>query len=367
MAVSPLAQIDWDNLAGEDSNVVMDLLQRAFNERMYISHINNTGTNASRTRTFFPFPDGTPVNNFQWGEFGGTSKWSLTGIESSNPSIKLISRVVDRFADMTYINANLGTTNSHDFLLSQSKVFGYVGITDWPAVDNPNVTDLRAWYDILLLLTHVVINATPQDDPLKTETEGLYNGFDVRPNTPFGDFYDESSTGLAADWAQLYSGPVARAETNPFGWVGTVSNSGFGLIGLLPFNFGDGDYQILALKAYWTYNNQNLTDSTYTRLPEEVVCYGSWSVDKNNGPVPGNTANTDAYLALNDIVDDEIREFPITSVYTAAEKEVTIDVGPFTLPPAFSDQVNFAAGISKNFFEKWNDPTGATGFEFYTP
>jgi hypothetical protein len=34
MAASPLADIDWNNLEGEDANVVMDVLQRAFNERM---------------------------------------------------------------------------------------------------------------------------------------------------------------------------------------------------------------------------------------------------------------------------------------------------------------------------------------------
>ena len=366
MAVSPLAQIDWDNLAGEDSNVVMDLLQRAFNERMQVAYIDAIGgTNTIVARTFFPFPDGAPVNDFQWGEPGGLSKWSLTGLIGSN-GLPFMFWLVQSFADMTYINANLGTTNPNDFTLTEAKVFSYIGITEWPAVDNPNVTDLRAWYDILLLLTHIKLSSA---DIIKTETEGLYDGFSfINPDLPYGKFYDSASTGLAADWAQVYNGPVARAETSPGGWVGSPGAfSGVGIIGMLPRNFGLGDYQIFHVKPYRTYTNQSLTDSTYSRAPELVVCYGKYKVRRNIGFINYNEANTDAYLALNDIVEDEIREFPITSVYTAAEKEVTIDVGPFTLPPAFSDQVNFAANISKEFFEKWNDPTGATGFEFYTP
>ena len=278
MAVSPLAQINWDNLAGEDSNVVMDLLQRAFNERMFVADTIASGVTGGNPRTFFPFPDGAPINNFEWGEFGGTSKWSLTDRPGSNPSNRLMDFVVRSFADMTFINANINTIQSQsdlssDLRLSSSKVFGYVGISDWPEVFNPNVTDLKAWYDILLLLTHIQFGfrdrAGAEQPTIITETEGLYDGF-LFTDVPLGKIYDTSSTGLASDWAQLYTGPVSRAETDARGFIGSSGFfSGRGIIGMMP---STTEYQIMALHVYRTYDNQDLTDTTYTRVPEIDVC-----------------------------------------------------------------------------------------------
>jgi hypothetical protein len=169
MAVSPLAQIDWDNLEGEDSNTVMLLLQKAFNERMVVACINNRQpSQVAKVDNFFPFPDSAPTNSPTWGTSGTPSLWHWSGWTSSTSgSAPMMRFLASRYMDMTYINDNMGLVvpeidvgGEDDITLSESKIWAYIGITEWPAVINPNAVELKQWYDILKLLTHVYVTTT---------------------------------------------------------------------------------------------------------------------------------------------------------------------------------------------------------------
>lgn len=375
MAVSPLAQIDWNNLEGEDSNTVMNLLQRAFNERLVVSRIN-LSTGIGNTG-FFPFPDGSPTNTPTWGMPGTPSLWNWTNWPGqTNPVMDSLCR---NFADMTYINANLNTVipkmgnyaQESNINLSKTKVLNYIGIADWPRVINPNATELKQWYDILKLFTHVftVENSIGTSEGSKNAIGGTFissafSGIydDIGASEPRDRTYFQSGspdlTDLSNDWAQLYAGPEAK----------TIFSNDTPVSGIYvqATRFATS-YDIIGLKLYFTINNQGLTDTGYTRTPLETKCWGQWVVNIDSA-VTGvrDPVATAAYLAANNIVDLELTEFGGSSVRSAAEVEYSSTDTPLTLP-IYNDQISFNIKKIMKFFDNWNDPTGNTGFEFYTP
>ena len=367
MAVSPLAQIDWNNLEGADANTVMNLLQRAFNERLVVARVN-LGVTVNTSR-FFPFPDDNPTNSAFWGNTASLWRWTTWG----GVNTPVMDDLCRHYADMTYINANINTVipvlgnfiDEDNINLTPTKVFNYIGITEWPRVRNPNKTALRQWYDILLLFTHVFMvenDSGVQDqvggDHISYEFSGLYDtGF----STPSDRLYFESGTpdlaDLATDWALLYSGPVAKTVY----LSGSPINNTY-----VQAERNSTNYDMIALRLYTTINNQDLTDTGYTRVPLETKCWGQWGVSIDSSTSNRDPVATAAYLATNNIVDLELIDFGGASVRSAAEIEYTSTDSPYTLP-SFDDKISFSTQKAMKFFDNWNDPTGATGFQFYTP
>jgi len=367
MAVSPLAQVDWNNLEGEDAHTVMDLLQRAFNERMVVSRINRD-TDAQITQ-FYPFPDDNPTNSPDWGITGTVSTWHWTKHQIGN--FLAIQRLVQNFADMTFINANINTVvnsidnTADDLNLSESKVFAYIGITEWPDVMNPNATELKQWYDILCLLTHVFTctskftqGAGVSGTKIKTEWSGIMQG-GVYYSSIFSGSEVEFGGGspwpplsqLATDWPSVYGGPNTR-NTTP----SNIARSLF-----FDPRASLTQYDVAATRQYLTINNQDLTDTGYTRVPKEVKCWGQWDIN-----VTGDATNTGTYLTDEDMVDLKLIEFPAVAERSAAEIAFYANEDAPSLPD-IADDIGFNAARDVRFFDNWNDPTGATGFQYYTP
>ncbi len=367
MAASPLADVDWNNLEGEDSNTVMNLLQRAFNERLVVAMVNSANT--SPVKDFFPFPDDNPSNSPFWGTAGTPSLWRWTNWTS--PSSQIMDDLCRHYADMTYINANINTvigalgdfSDEDNINLTPTKVFNYIGITEWPRVFNPNVTELKQWYDILLLFTHVYMFETRTGITgingalIKREYSGIlettsaaFIGHDrqyfVTPIPPAPDIAD-----LTTDWALLYSGPTARFQD-------TLIDDHVRAL------FNPASYRIKSDREYITISNQNLTDTGYTRVPLESKCWGQWDTFLQGSPSDA-TASL-AYLATNGIVDLEFIDFLGSSIRSSSEVELQANDPAFTLP-VFADEIGFTENRHLRFFDNWNDPTGATGFQFYTP
>ena len=373
MAVSPLAQIDWNNLEGEDSNTVMNLLQRAFNERLVVARINVGNT--TTVDNFFPFPDDNPTNTPTWGTAGTPSLWRWTNWpETSSPTAdQTMDDLVRRYADMTYINANintvipkLGNFNDEDNInLTPTKVFNYIGITEWPRVINPNATELKQWYDILKLLTHTFMVENPTGvqnlfggDHISYAFSGIYDGGGSAPSDRI--YFQSGSpdlTDLSNDWSQLYSGPEAK----------TVFTSGPPSNIFVEATRFATQYEIIALRLYTTINNQDLTNTGYTRTPLETKCWGQWKVNIDSA-VSGirDPVATAAYLAANNIESLKLVDFGATSTRSASQIEYSATDSPFTLP-VYNDEISFNASKIMKFFDNWNDPTGNTGFQFYTP
>jgi hypothetical protein len=369
MAASPLAQIDWNNLDGADSNTVMNLLQRAFNERLVVARIN-TSTAAENTE-FFPFPDDNPTNSARWGNTASLWRWTNW---PQFEATQIMDDLCRNYADMTYINANINTVipllggfNDEDNLnLTPTKVFNYIGIADWPRVRNPNKTELKQWYDILKLLTHVYMADTRAGGSggsiggslIDNEYSGIYDtGF----LSPSDRQYFVSGTpdlgDLATDWASLYGGPTAKTS-----YIGQSDP----LLDVVYDN--SSSYSITALRWYVTINNQDLTDTGYTREPLESKCWGQWDIriDNRGGFEPPDPVATAAYLAAENLVDLKLIDFGASSVRTSATVELQSTDSAPTLPD-HNDKISFRNNKILRFFDNWNDPTGATGFQFYTP
>lgn len=365
MAVSPLAQIDWNNLGAADANTVMNLLQRAFNERLVVARIN-LSTSVLNTR-FFPFPDDNPTNSATWGNT--SSLWRLTTWGGVNTPV--MDDLCRNYADMTYINSNINTvipvlgdkSTETNINLTPTKVFNYIGITEWPRVRNPNKTALKQWYDILLLFTHIYMADTNTafsgnvgGTLIDSEFSGLYDtGFSDPSDRQYFVSGTPDLADLASDWALLYAGPTARtsyfAKDNP----------------LIQVRWGVNDYQILASRFYITMNNQSLTDTGYTRVPLESKCWGQWDINIDSGGFnPPDPIATAVYLAANNLVDLELIDFGASSIRTGASIELqATDSAPAL--PTHADKISFNMAKNLRFFDSWNDPTGATGFQFYTP
>ena len=366
MAASPLADIDWDNLTGAESNLAMGLLQRAFNERLVVARINSR-QHDPEIINFYPFPDDNPTNDATWGKTGTASAWhwSLWKDRFAAFGGLAISRLCYHYADIQYINANINTVipalqgqfSEDNLNLSPAKVFAYIGITDWPAMVNPNAIEIKQWYDILCLFTHVFTSDSAQGRGaisgtlVKKEWSGIFagtSGTGFPGTTTYIDGGSPSIPDLTTDWAQLYTGPRVRelmSNSEPIN--DTYVDASLSVSGIL--------YDIIAARRYITINNQDLTDTGYTRVPKETVCWGQWE-----------TSGDATYLANNGIVDLKLISFSCTSVRTAATVEYQATDAPFSLP-SFSGGDEFRADKHMRFFDNWNDPTGATGFQFYTP
>lgn len=384
MAASPLAQIDWNNLEGADANTVMNLLQRAFNERLVVARIN-TSTGVFNTQ-FFPFPDDNPTNTSRWGNTASLWRWTTWG----GVNTPVMDDLCRNYADMTFINANINTVvdiigfggsgGEDDLNLTQEKVFNYIGITEWPRVRNPNNTALKQWYDILLLFTHVYAsvigeaggqNGVISGTMINRDFTGIINPVvaGINPVIYFDTFFTPLISEIPTDWAELYTGP----DTASLGFTQGLYISA-SVIGV--------EYHILAMNSITTINNQDLTDTGYTRAPKETVCFGQWRINiraavgfgKTNDPV-----NTEAYVIANDLVEAadlapvgsfpttaKLRQFPASSARSAASVDYQDDIAALTVP-SYDDGIGFLADKFFRLFDNWNDPTGATGFQFYTP
>lgn len=375
MAASPLADVNWNDLTGADSNTVIHVLQSAFNERLVVA-MTNTGLSVNQRNAidnFFPFPDDNPSNTPDWGPIGTPSLWRWTNRSLNTDQI--MDRVCQAYADMTFINANIntvitdiefnngsqgGTIKETDLCLTPTKVFNYIGITEWPRVFNPNKTELKQWYDILKLLTHVYMAAAGSTGSIKaisgslvkSEWSGIFEGTSEPFDKEYFDGGSPSLIQLASDWAQLYSGPRSREQLSTSAAPLNDTNVGAEKVG--------SKYSVIAVRLYTVINNQDLTDTGYTRVPLETQCFGQWDLINNAG------SETDAYFTSNGLTDLKLIEFPASSARSASEVEVQADDAAFSLP-SFSDGVEFSAKKKMRFFDNWNDPTGATGFQFYTP
>ena len=362
MAASPLEDIDWNNLDGAESNLAMGLLQRAFNERWVVARINSRQDDPEIIN-FYPFPDDNPTNDATWGKTGTASAWHWTKWENEfgGSAIAFLCRY---YADIQFINANINTVipevgglfSESNINLSPAKVFAYIGIADWPAVVNPNAIELKQWYDILCLFTHLFTSDSAQGNGnisgtlVKKEWSGIFAGTSGTgfPTTfRYIDGGSPSIPDLTTDWAQLYTGPRVRELMNNSEPVN--GRYVFASISVTIF------YNITAVRRYITINNQDLTDTGYTRVPLETVCWGQWE-----------TTGDATYLANNGIVDLKLISFSCTSVRTAATVEYQATDTPFSLP-SFSGGDEFSARKHMRFFDNWNDPTGTVGFQFYTP
>jgi hypothetical protein len=66
------------------------------------------------------------------------------------------------------------------------------------------------------------------------------------------------------------------------------------------------------------------------------------------------------------MVDKKLITFTISDVTTASYRELSTT--ETVLPvPSHSDGIGFDALKLTRFIDEWNDNTGASGFEFYTP
>lgn len=349
MAVSPLAQVDWNNLDGEDSNTVMDLLQRAYNERLAVANtVNNDAI------SFFPFPDDNQQNNPDWGETGTASAWHWTNYQIGFQ--KAIRSMCTFYLDKDFITDNIDTVipvlGNTDLVLSEAKVWAKYGLTEWPRVMNPNTDELKLWYDILSEFTHIrrVQEHSGVTTPDKVEFSGVLEtgGF-----TPAVVKYRVGGTPpvsqIPSDWAQLYAGPEARA---------TYSSS-TSRIYFMSSTTALGIYDLTALKRWATYDISALDDAGYIRLPKDYVAYGQYEGGANGGAV--------GWLSDNGITINELVEFDTTVGRTVDDLEITINNPSLTDPPDISTQPNLVVLQRFSFFENWNDNTGATGFQYYTP
>ena len=289
------------------------------------------------------------------------------------------------YADMTYINSNIDTVvdiigfggfgGEDDINLTPTKIFNYIGITEWSRVMNPNATELKQWYDILKLLTHVYVSViggsggnagVVSGSLINRQTTGIFSGAGLN-QVDYFTFQAPFIAQVATDWALLYSGPTT-ASTSPAQYFDTYVRG--------------NRYEVLAVNSVTTLNNQDLTDTGYIRVPKETVCFGQWRIVVHPAPafVTGNNpVNTEAYVIANDFIaaadigpvgsvptTAKLRQFPASSVRSAASVDYQDDIAP-PAAPSYADGIGFNAAKYFRLFDNWNDPTGATGFQFYTP
>jgi hypothetical protein len=312
---------------------------------------------------WFPFPDDGPTNNPDWGESGTVSTWNWTNHQLG--VFKAINRIVLYYADMTFINANINTVipdmgtsffDANNLNLSEAKVFSYIGITEWPSVINPNATELKQWYDILKLLTHVYMCDNRGNagngiaaQKLATEWSGIMQG---------GVYHDEASSGSEVKFG---------AGNPPWPDLADLSTD-YGSFGLDWDAISLSEYYFTATRQYLKLNTQKLTDTGYSRDPLESKCWGQWDITirPSSGSDINDPTNTAAYLVTEGLTDLELIEFPVTVSRNAADITYNANESKLTFP-TLADGIGMIARRQLRFFDNYNDPTGTTGFQYYTP
>ena len=71
-------------------------------------------------------------------------------------------------------------------------------------------------------------------------------------------------------------------------------------------------------------------------------------------------------MSAEGLEDGVLIEFPATAERAANETAYYANDAAPSLPN-IADDIEFNASRDIRFFDNWNDPTGSTGFQYYTP
>ena len=132
-----------------------------------------------------------------------------------------------------------------------------------------------------------------------------------------------------------------------------------------------GRYESYAYKTYLIKDITDFVATGYTREPT-LVSFGRWTNGNGNSAGTsffggsGNQVNTDNYTNALGFVRNKFIEFDVEHTRTVTQ-DIRSNIMPSFPTPSLANGISFNADLDSNFLLSWNDPTGATGFEFYTP
>lgn len=343
---SPLEQIDWDNLAGENVALAYKLVQGLYAERVNIANLRgNSSTIASNITDKYPFASNSP-------SFGKVD-WPVTwgGAEGAT-----MFRVPLNYVNETKLAAAIGTTGDTgngfrilDMIWTEAEVFAEHGISDWPDMTIPVAANIKIWYDILTSFKRIVRMYATDTGIVGNSALGDATGILMSDGTEehYGGAGEPPMSQLPTDWGALWAGPT------------TVAGGAFPSKSLvIEFEYFDTTEtaEVRSFIQAYEIDNQDFVDSGFSGSPLSTEAYGSFNYD-------GDTPFDDWASAIYD--QDEILQMN-DPVITDLGGNVDSYSIPHDVPaqPPTTEDIDGDVISQMAIVEDWD---GDGGFEYYTP